>query len=208
MTNFNQRLITSLFLFIVVFFSLSNNYVLLITLAIVGWLSFFEIYNLSTKIFLSKNKIFFILLISLIYLIFFLIIIFSFLTPEITAYKLIFIYFLLTCIFTDLGGYCFGKVFKGKKLTKISPNKTYSGVLGSYFFTIVLYIFFLINFNFETFYLYLAILISSMSQLGDLFFSYLKRKANVKDTGNFLPGHGGILDRIEASSLQFHLQFV
>ena len=141
MTNFNQRLITSLFLFIVVFFSLSNNYVLLITLAIVGWLSFFEIYNLSTKIFLSKNKIFFILLISLIYLIFFSIIIFSFLTPEITAYKLIFIYFLLTCIFTDLGGYCFGKVFKGKKLTKISPNKTYSGVLGSYFFTIVLYIF-------------------------------------------------------------------
>ena len=118
-------------------------------------------------------------------------------TPEITAYKLIFIYFLLTCIFTDLGGYCFGKVFKGKKLTKISPNKTYSGVLGSYFFTIVLYIFFLINFNFETFYLYLAILISSMSQLGDLFFSYLKRKANVKDTGNFLPGHGGILDRID-----------
>ncbi len=197
MTNFNQRLITSLFLFIVVFFSLSNNYVLLITLAIVGWLSFFEIYNLSTKIFLSKNKIFFILLISFIYLIFFSIIIFSFLTPEITAYKLIFIYFLLTCIFTDLGGYCFGKVFKGKKLTKISPNKTYSGVLGSYFFTIVLYIFFLINFNFETFYLYLAILISSMSQLGDLFFSYLKRKANVKDTGNFLPGHGGILDRID-----------
>ena len=118
-------------------------------------------------------------------------------TPEITAYKLIFIYFLLTCIFTDLGGYCFGKVFKGKKLTKISPNKTYSGVLGSYFFTIVLYIFFLINFNFETFHLYLAILISSMSQLGDLFFSYLKRKANVKDTGNFLPGHGGILDRID-----------
>ena len=87
--------------------------------------------------------------------------------------------------------------FLREKLTKISPNKTYSGVLGSYFFTIVLYIFFLINFNFETFYLYLAILISSMSQLGDLFFSYLKRKANVKDTGNFLPGHGGILDRID-----------
>ena len=103
------------------------------------------------------------------------------------------------CILSDIGGYIFGKIIGGKKLTKISPSKTYSGASGS----LVLSIFFAIAYSF-TFniinlisFIIMAISISIVCQLGDIFISYLKRLAKLKDTGNFLPGHGGILDRID-----------
>ncbi len=111
--------------------------------------------------------------------------------------KLIFVYLLLICIVTDLGGYIFGKFFKGKKLTKISPNKTYSGLIGSYILSSLVFFYFYYQFELSYVFLILAFLISSTSQIGDLFISYLKRKAKVKNTGNLLPGHGGILDRID-----------
>ncbi len=114
-----------------------------------------------------------------------------------------FIFLVLVCVFTDLGGYFFGKFFKGPKLTKISPNKTYSGVLGSFVLPILFsYIFFnylkqdysqILNLNL----ILLVLIISFISQLGDLIISYFKRIAKVKDTGKILPGHGGILDRID-----------
>jgi len=114
-------------------------------------------------------------------------------------YKLFLFYAIMVSIGSDLGGYIFGNIFKGKKLTKISPNKTISGVIGAFVFSmLIIPIFYndlkFININL----LFLAtILISTISQLGDLFISFLKRLAKVKDTGNILPGHGGVLDRID-----------
>ena len=99
-------------------------------------------------------------------------------------------------ITSDIGGFVFGKIFKGKKLTSISPNKTFSGMYGSYVFSLLLILIYknFIEFN----YLFIVIIIiSTISQFGDIFISYLKRKSNLKDTGHILPGHGGMLDRFD-----------
>ena len=116
---------------------------------------------------------------------------------------LFFLFIILICIFTDIGGYVFGKVFKGPKLTKISPNKTYSGVIGGFLISLSVGLFFL-QYTYTDFLgndlskIIPAILfISFISQLGDLTISYFKRKAKLKNTGNILPGHGGLLDRID-----------
>ena len=114
---------------------------------------------------------------------------------------------ILICIFTDIGGYIFGKIFKGPKLTKISPNKTYSGLIGGLFLPLLIYIY-LAHFskdfiilksgsilNFESF--IIVIFLSLISQAGDITVSFFKRLAKVKNTGNLLPGHGGVLDRID-----------
>jgi len=117
-----------------------------------------------------------------------------------------FIFIIFISAFSDIGGFVFGKIFKGPKLTKISPNKTYSGVLGCFVFSICFGFFFILyldqffqnrwQFNsFETF--LLIVIISFINQLGDLIISYFKRLNNVKNTGNILPGHGGMLDRID-----------
>ena len=117
----------------------------------------------------------------------------------------IFLFIILICISTDIGGYLFGKVLKGPKLTKISPNKTYAGVLGAFILSLII-IFCLNSFNiyfknnlqkFEFNYLLFVIIISSVSQIGDIVVSYFKRLSKMKDTGNLIPGHGGILDRID-----------
>ena len=107
-------------------------------------------------------------------------------------------YFISICIATDIGGLVFGKTFKGKKLTKISPNKTYSGFYGSFIFSFFIMMLFYkyLNLDFTTI-LILTFSICLLSQIGDIFFSFLKRKAKVKDTGKILPGHGGILDRVD-----------
>ena len=115
-----------------------------------------------------------------------------------------FLFIITVCIFTDIGGYVFGKVFKGPKLTKISPNKTYSGVLGSFLLSIISGQIFLNYFGkreiVDSDYLFvflIILLISLISQIGDLVISFFKRKAKLKDTGKILPGHGGVLDRID-----------
>tara|TARA_Y100000741_G_scaffold361342_1_gene345131 strand:- start:824 stop:1195 length:372 start_codon:yes stop_codon:yes gene_type:complete len=108
---------------------------------------------------------------------------------------------MLISVSTDVGGFVFGKLIGGKKLTSISPNKTYAGVVGSLLLSLTLgYVYFitqnnLILFNVNLF--VLIIIVSIVSQIGDLFISFLKRKAKIKDTGTLLPGHGGILDRID-----------
>ena len=113
--------------------------------------------------------------------------------------KIYLLYSLLVAILSDIGGLVFGKTFKGKKLTKISPNKTISGSIGSIIFSLILIPLFYNNMiNFDSIMLvFITIIISITSQLGDLFISYLKRKAKVKNTSDILPGHGGILDRID-----------
>ena len=115
-----------------------------------------------------------------------------------------FLFVITVCIFTDIGGYVFGKIFKGPKLTIISPNKTYSGVVGSFIFSLIAGLIYLDYFgkkeivDLEHLIILLIILfISLISQIGDLLISYFKRKAKLKDTGKILPGHGGLLDRID-----------
>ena len=103
------------------------------------------------------------------------------------------------CVASDIGGFIFGKIFKGPKLTKISPNKTYSGSIGSLILTSIIISSFFFKFvgifNYKI--ILMSLVVSIFCQLGDLLFSILKRKAKLKDTGNFLPGHGGILDRLD-----------
>jgi len=110
------------------------------------------------------------------------------------------IFVILICISTDIGGYIFGKTFKGPKLTKISPNKTYAGVIGSYFLSLICLsiITNLIVFSIKTFHLFLiTISLSTVSQVGDIIISYFKRQSKIKNTGKLIPGHGGLLDRID-----------
>ena len=118
---------------------------------------------------------------------------------EYSNLKIYLLYSTLVAILSDIGGLVCGKIFKGKKLTKISPNKTISGSIGSFIFSLFLIPFFyksLIDQNLLNI-LIATIIISLTSQLGDLFISLLKRKAKVKDTSDLLPGHGGVLDRID-----------
>ena len=117
------------------------------------------------------------------------------------------LWIIILTIFSDVGGYIFGKTFKGKKITKISPNKTISGIIGSFIFAVlsVFFISFIVslmsgienNFFLKPKYFILALLFSLAAQLGDLFISYFKRLEKLKDTGKILPGHGGIFDRID-----------
>tara|TARA_B110000037_G_C17079550_1_gene489368 strand:- start:395 stop:1048 length:654 start_codon:yes stop_codon:yes gene_type:complete len=129
---------------------------------------------------------------------------------------LIFLSITLLCIFTDLGGYIFGKIFKGPKLTKISPKKTYSGVFGSFFVSIIFSYFFInyshmftirdIHFGYNEF--FFVLLISIVSQIGDITVSYFKRLSKLKDTGKLIPGHGGILDRIDGMIFAFPFFYI
>ncbi len=122
----------------------------------------------------------------------------------------LFLLIIIICISTDIGGYVFGKIFKGPKLIKISPNKTYSGMIGSFLFAVFIsYIFknfyTFENFNFlsERIFLISILFISGVSQLGDLIISFFKRMSKIKNTGNFIPGHGGLLDRLDGMIFVF-----
>ena len=179
------------------------SYVLIISLILISLVSWIEFYGLIIKIyvknkFIDKFKRFIYKALSLLFLSFvtFLIIIVEVKNPEL---KIIIIYSLLVSVMSDLGGMIIGKIFKGKKLTKISPNKTISGSIGAFIFSLLLVPLFyqkLFNYNFLSL-IIITLIISLTSQIGDLLISLLKRKAKVKDTSDLLPGHGGFLDRID-----------
>jgi phosphatidate cytidylyltransferase len=120
----------------------------------------------------------------------------------------------LICVATDIGGFIFGKAFKGPKLTKLSPNKTYSGMIGSFILTIFfIYLFsekfFLKNsYNLTLEIIFFSIFISFISQIGDISISYFKRLSNIKDTGKIIPGHGGLLDRIDGMIFAFSASYI
>ncbi len=197
-----KRLLTSFLLLIIIFFSLNDATILFFLFLAINYFSLIEFNNLFKKIFKKKKQFYFLsFLACVIYLFIFSLIIWNFLVPFSIKTTTSIIFIVLICITTDIGGFIFGKLFGGKKLTQISPNKTYSGVFGSFFLSIIsghfYYIFFKNNLLLEIHYLILITIISLISQFGDLIISFLKRKANIKDSGSILPGHGGILDRID-----------
>ena len=206
MDNFFTRIITSIFLILILLFSLLyNKYLWLTLLILVSIISFLEFNNLIKKIWKKKNKFYLINLSVLFYLFLF----------TYSAYLLgmwswqIALYILSISIMSDVGGYIIGNVFGGKKLTKISPNKTISGAIGSFVFSLIpLILIFNIYDIKNLFYLTaFTLFLSLISQLGDLFISYFKRKSKVKDTGNILPGHGGLLDRVDGVIFVVPLSF-
>ena len=202
MIELQKRLLTSLLLLIIIFFSLNNSTVLFLFLFLLNFFSLIEFNNLFKNIYKKKKQTYFVCFFAcLIYISIFSLIIWNFLTPFNNKNIISLIFIILICISTDTGGFIFGKLLGGIKLTQISPNKTYSGVLGSFFLSITLgyfyYIFFKDYLILEINYLIFIALISLISQFGDLIISFIKRKAKLKDTGSILPGHGGILDRID-----------
>ena len=202
--DLKSRLFTSIFLFFLLYLSFNYSYILIISLILISLISWIEFQGLISKIFIKKTlksnslKIT-IKGMSLLYLLIFSIMIFSGISQD--NFKLNMLFLIFICICLDIGGLLFGKIFKGKKLTKISPNKTISGSIGSFVLSLFLIpIFFLLiqsEFYNSITIIILVVLVSFFCQLGYLFISFLKRKAKVKDTGDLLPGHGGLLDRID-----------
>ena len=148
----------------------------------------------------------------------FIFIIFSFYTVfylrnEFYGDYIYFLTILLICISTDIGGYVFGKIFKGPKLTKISPRKTYSGAIGGYLLSIIfLSIFYVYIFlkplNLTSDIFVFILLVSTVSQFGDIIISYFKRLSKIKHTGKIIPGHGGLLDRIDGMIFAFPFSYI
>ena len=200
--EFFIRILSSLILIpIVLFFIVKGSFffnffsILILSITLYEWhsLSFKKIYYLPGLVFIFFSFYTFYLLRN---------------EESLTFFLLI----LLTCIATDLGGYIFGKLLKGPKLTKLSPKKTYAGMIGSYTLCILFYVFvanfkiFNVN-NFISFFIF-VIIISSISQLGDIIISYFKRLSKIKDTGNIIPGHGGLLDRIDGMLFAFPTSYL
>ena len=204
-----KRILSSLILIpIALFFIIKGSYFFNFFILICFLISSYEWH------FMSKNKKY--------YLPGFILIIFSFYTVYYTRNEMYgdyfyFITIVMICIFTDIGGYLFGKIFKGPKLTKISPNKTYAGMIGGYLCSIIFMSTLFNNLDFVSEitnigtrskelsldYFSLVIAISTISQLGDITVSYFKRLSKIKNTGKIIPGHGGLLDRIDGMIFAF-----
>ena len=197
--NLIKRVISSVIILPVVLIAVYlGNYIFLIFLSIITIISLHELKKIS------KNNFIFVLSSLIIFLFFY-----SSLELRNAPNGFFLVLFVLSIsVFTDIGGYIFGKILKGPKISQISPNKTYTGMVGSFLLPILLIYFFLIRENNIEFYekiiyfgnfnlLFTIFIISLISQIGDFMVSYLKRKSKKKDTGNIIPGHGGMLDRID-----------
>ena len=206
-TELEKRIITSIILFLIAIFCiLIHKFVFVLILIVTLFVSFSEWKNINFNYFKKKQhnnwKYFFVQFIGLVYLLIFLgtSIALRGNNSESIAF---FIIVLCICISSDIGGYVFGKLIGGKKLTKISPNKTISGSLGSFIFSILPVLLFNlqnytgVSFEVLSINIALCLIVSLVCQLGDLLISYFKRLNKVKDTGTILPGHGGLLDRID-----------
>ncbi len=210
MSELTKRIISSIVLLILIYLTLNNIFFLFFFIFLINYISLNE-FNLMFKKIFDKNKLnyFISLIATTVYLVYFSLVIWFYLFTfkDINLISLVFL--LIICVSTDLGGFVFGKIIGGKKLTKISPSKTYSGALGSFLLPILIgYLFY--N-NFKEFFIFelnlfiLIMFISFVSQFGDLVISFFKRKAKIKNSGSILPGHGGILDRIDGILLALPL---
>ena len=198
--NLSERILTSFFLLSILFTCIFiNKYLFLALLIVSSFISFNEFNRLIKKSF--KKEINFIATVKIFSALFF--ILFTYTSYEIYGRSpIVIIWIIAICIFSDTGGYVIGKLVGGKKLTKISPNKTIAGSVGSFIFSLIPLIFLsLTNEIYNDINLaqlvIVSLLLSLICQAGDLLISYFKRKAKVKDTGSILPGHGGLLDRID-----------
>ena len=202
--EFLQRLLSSLIILpLSIYFIIQGENLFIIFLSILFIIASFEWFKMTKVDILKISGLFFLF--------------FSFVSTYILREQNLenFLLIIIICVSTDLGGFFFGKFFKGPKLTKISPNKTYSGLVGSFLFSIIfsnLYIYYfdlLLFKNMSSLLFFLLILIiSSVSQIGDLLVSYIKRLAKIKNTGNILPGHGGLLDRIDGMVFVFPFVYI
>ena len=206
MKELSKRILTSLILLIFLLIIINNKIILFLSLIFIYFQSFYELQNILKKIFKKKIlKIYILNILVLLYLLNFLLQIWIPFQNNLEIEKNILFLILTVCIATDIGGFIFGKIFKGKKLSIVSPNKTYSGMIGSFILSLIFgFVIFNQIFSNEFLILYI-ILISTLSQAGDLLISLFKRKANMKDTGSVLPGHGGLLDRIDGLLLALPL---
>ena len=196
-----QRVLSSIILIpIALFFIIKGSFLFIFFLLICFFITSFEWYKMT------KNNNYF--LFGLIFLIL------SFLSTFLLRNIFLndFILVILICASSDVGGFAFGKIFKGPKLSKISPNKTYSGMIGSFFLSIIsafLYTnYYSLIYWTDNLLLITVILISSVSQIGDLTVSYFKRISKIKHTGKILPGHGGLLDRIDGMIFAIPFAFI
>ena len=193
-----KRILSSIIIIpIALFFIIKGSFFFTFFMSVFFIISAYEWYQMS------KNKVY--LFPGVLFLFFSIFSAYLFRQENTNEAFIIFLTVILICVSTDMGGYIFGKFFKGPKLIKISPNKTYSGMFGGYFLSVITVSIFLdyaARFNYyytqlkiET--LILIIIISSVSQIGDLIISYFKRLSKIKNTGKLLPGHGGLLDRVD-----------
>ena len=207
-----KRFTSSIILMGIIFLSaLTYDYFFLSILFIVVIFSWIEWIKIIEKIRFKKIYRILHIIFFLIYLLMAFIVCFNVFVID----KYFFLIILMICVFSDIGGYIFGKTFGGKKLTKISPRKTISGSIGSFvlsyigFFVIYLYFgdLLFVRLQIEAL-VFIPFFISLVCQLGDLFISYFKRRAKIKNTGNLIPGHGGLLDRIDGSIFALPIGFI
>ncbi len=196
-----KRILSSIIIIAIsFFFIIKGSFLFIFFLSICFFITSFEWYKMA------KNKNYFLL--GQIFLI--ISFLSTFLLRNISLKDFIFV--IIICISTDIGGFMFGKIFKGPKLTKISPNKTYSGMIGSFFLSIISTLFYTNYYDLiywpDNALLITVILISSLSQIGDLTVSYFKRISKVKNTGKIIPGHGGLLDRIDGMLFAIPFAFI
>jgi len=199
MNNLTKRIFSSLILIpLALYFIISGTYMLIFFTSICLFISCYEWHMMTKKKTYSVYG--------------FLFLIFSFYTFYELSLGLSLVFFIiLICISTDIGGYVFGKIFKGPKLIKISPKKTYAGMIGGYFLSLICLTIIsnYINYtNIPIQFFILTLIISTVSQIGDIIISYFKRLSKIKDTGKIIPGHGGLLDRIDGMIFTFPVVYL
>ena len=190
MNNFKKRLSVSLLAFPLIYVLLYQKTLSNLLILIVFLFCIFE----WVKIFKKKNAIFFLGIIVLFVFLLSLLRIYNF-----EEFNLIFLWLIILTWLSDIGGYIFGKLFGGPKLTQISPNKTWAGAIGSIILSQFAFLIFFLdsNYKFNISIIFMQLFLSIIGQFGDILMSYVKRKNNKKDTSNFIPGHGGFLDRVD-----------
>jgi phosphatidate cytidylyltransferase len=190
MSNFKKRLSVSLLAFPLIYVLLYQKTLSNLLILIVFLFCIFE----WVKIFKKKNAIFFLGLIVLFVFLLSLLRIYNY-----EEFNLTFLWLIVLTWLSDIGGYIFGKLFGGLKLTQISPNKTWAGAIGSIILSQFAFLIFFLNsdYKFNITIIFMQLFLSIIGQFGDILMSYVKRKNNKKDTSNFIPGHGGFLDRVD-----------